>query len=153
MATRQDFVDFVLDQAGLFARLSYRRMFGEYAIYLDGKVVAFACDNSLFLKRSAASAEWETRLPLGEIYPGSRPHLCIDELLEQPVELAALLEATALLMPLPKPKKAKAKRKTAKALETTQVPEATQAMAPAEPLPREEVARKAARSKLARPPR
>lgn len=46
MATDKDFVDYVVEQIGLGSRLSYRKMFGEYALYLDAKVVAFVCDNS-----------------------------------------------------------------------------------------------------------
>ncbi|MDO4906046.1 MAG: TfoX/Sxy family protein [Lautropia sp.] len=110
MATRQDFVDFVLDQAGLVPRLTYRKMFGEYALYLDDKIVGFACDNSLFLKITQASVDWEKRLPKGEIFPGSKPYLVVDELLDQPMELAALMEATALVLPVPKPKKPRRRR-------------------------------------------
>ncbi|MDO5057931.1 MAG: TfoX/Sxy family protein [Lautropia sp.] len=112
MATRQDFVDYVLDQAGLFPRLSSRRMFGEYALYLDDKVVGFACDNSLFIKITTASDAWAQRLPRGEAYPGSKPYLVADELLDQPSALAALLEATAAVLPLPKPKSRPKSRNT-----------------------------------------
>ncbi|MFN3702673.1 TfoX/Sxy family protein [Thermomonas sp.] len=49
MATEPDFIAYVTEQAGLGARLTHRRMFGEYALYVDEKVVAFACDNSLFV--------------------------------------------------------------------------------------------------------
>lgn len=55
MATGQDFIDYVAEQAGLGERLTRKKMFGEYALYVDGKVVAFACDNSLFVKPSAAA--------------------------------------------------------------------------------------------------
>ena len=40
MATRIGTVEFICDQAGLGKRLTFRKMFGEYALYLDGKVVA-----------------------------------------------------------------------------------------------------------------
>lgn len=53
MATDRDFVDYVAEQAGLGERLTTRRMFGEYGLYVDGIVVAFCADNSLFLKRVA----------------------------------------------------------------------------------------------------
>ena len=43
MATREATVAHILDQAGLGARLTSRKMFGEYALYLDGKVVARRC--------------------------------------------------------------------------------------------------------------
>jgi TfoX/Sxy family transcriptional regulator of competence genes len=36
--------------------ISYRYMFGEYAIYCDGKVVALVCDNQLFVKPSDAAS-------------------------------------------------------------------------------------------------
>ena len=55
MATDSDFIDYIHEQAGLEERLTHKRMFGEYGIYLDGKVVAFACDNSLFLKPTDAA--------------------------------------------------------------------------------------------------
>ena len=40
MATEQSFVDYVCEQAGLPRALAYKKMFGEYALYLDDKVVA-----------------------------------------------------------------------------------------------------------------
>ena len=54
MATDGDFIDYIHEQAGFGARLTHKRMFGEYSLYLDGKVVAFACDNSLLLKPTEA---------------------------------------------------------------------------------------------------
>jgi TfoX/Sxy family transcriptional regulator of competence genes len=43
MTIRADTVRYILDQAGLGNRLTLRKMFGEYALYLDGKVVARRC--------------------------------------------------------------------------------------------------------------
>jgi TfoX/Sxy family transcriptional regulator of competence genes len=50
MATDRDFIDYVAEQLALGERLTHKKMFGEYALYVDEKVVAFACDNSLFVK-------------------------------------------------------------------------------------------------------
>ena len=50
MATDIDFVKFVADQIDEACRISYRKMFGEYALYSKGKVVALACDDQLFVK-------------------------------------------------------------------------------------------------------
>jgi hypothetical protein len=44
MASSVGPVLFIGDQAGLGRRLSFRKMFGEYALYLDGKVVALICE-------------------------------------------------------------------------------------------------------------
>jgi hypothetical protein len=63
MATSTEFVDYVAEQIALGDRLTRKKMFGEYALYVDGKVVAFACDNSLFVKPSAAVARLAPGLP------------------------------------------------------------------------------------------
>jgi TfoX/Sxy family transcriptional regulator of competence genes len=105
MATELSFVDYVLETARLGDRLTYRKLFGEYALYLDEKVVAFACDNSLFIKPSKAVATLAPDLPQGPPYPGAKDYPIADELLDDPEALRRLIEETAALMPLPKPKK------------------------------------------------
>ena len=54
MATDVDFLQFVLDQLAGTPGITHRRMFGEYALYQHGKVVAFLCDNQCFLKPTEA---------------------------------------------------------------------------------------------------
>jgi len=103
MATGRDFVDYVAEQLALGARLTHRRMFGEYAFYVDGKVVAFACDNSLFVKPSAAATGLAPRLPQRPPYPGAKDYPVADELLDDGDALRALFLRTAELMPPPKP--------------------------------------------------
>ncbi|KAF1710023.1 TfoX domain-containing protein [Pseudoxanthomonas kalamensis DSM 18571] len=114
MATDRDFVDYVHEQTGLGERLTYKRMFGEYALYLDGKVVAFACDNSLFLKPTTAGRSLLPRVTEGPPYPGAKMYLLLDEFLDDGELLQRLVEATAAELPAPKPKKPKAGKATAK---------------------------------------
>jgi hypothetical protein len=70
MASTQDFIDYVIDQIGIQS-IKYRKMFGEYAIYVDTKVVALVCDNTLFIKKILTGdghttfPRWRTR-PLCE---------------------------------------------------------------------------------------
>jgi TfoX/Sxy family transcriptional regulator of competence genes len=105
MATELSFVEYVIETARFGDRLTYKKLFGEYALYLDGKVVAFACDNSLFIKPSQATATLAPDLPQGPPYPEAKDYPIADELLDDPDALRRLIEATAALMPLPKPKK------------------------------------------------
>ena len=105
MACDQGFVDYVIETAALGSRLTHKKLFGEFALYLDGKVVAFACDNSLFIKPSRAAATLAPDLPQGPPYPQAKDYPIADELLDDPDALRRLLIATAELMPLPKPKK------------------------------------------------
>lgn len=114
MATDTDFIAYVTEQAGLGARLTHRRMFGEFALYVDEKVVAFACDNSLFVKPSAAATRLAPHLPQRPPYTGAKDYPVADELLDDADRLRELLLETAALMPVPKPKKA-ATAKPAKA--------------------------------------
>jgi TfoX/Sxy family transcriptional regulator of competence genes len=105
MATEPGFLEYIAEQAGLGARLSHKKMFGEYALYVDGKVVAFACDNSLFVKPSPAAAAIAPELPKGPPYPVAKDHIVADALLDEPDRLRRLLLETSVLMPAPKPKK------------------------------------------------
>ena len=109
MATEPGFLEYIAEQAGLGARLTHKRMFGEYALYVDGKVVAFACDNSLFVKPSPAAAAVAPELPKGPPYPVAKDHIVADALLDEPDRLRRLLLETSVLMPAPKPKKPKAR--------------------------------------------
>jgi len=108
MATSSDFVDYVAEQAGLGERLSARRMFGEYGLYVDGTVVAFCFDNSLYLKLVPATAALLQGLPRQELFPGSKPYALADELLDDPDRLRDLLLALQQSLPPPKPKPPKA---------------------------------------------
>jgi len=105
MATERSFVEYVTEMAGLGSRLTHKKLFGEYALYLDGKVVAFVCDNRLYIKPSQAVTAIAPDLPQGPPYPGAKNYPIADELLDDPDALRRLLVETGDLMPPPKAKK------------------------------------------------
>jgi TfoX/Sxy family transcriptional regulator of competence genes len=109
VATRADTVQYIADQAGLGVRLEFRRMFGEYALYVDGKVTALVCDDQLFLKPTTEGRNYLGRVTEGAPYPGAKPHFLIAEELEDPERLARVLDITAAALPAPKPKVPKLK--------------------------------------------
>ena len=87
-----------------------RKMFGEHAIYCDGKVVALICDDQLFVKKTVAAATMlgdkaEEGLP----YPGAKPYFIVSEI-DNPRFMSQLMRVIADELPTPKPKKAKWKR-------------------------------------------
>lgn len=108
MASDASFVQYVCDQAGLGARVTTKRMFGEYALYVDGKVTAFVCDNRVFLKPTAEGRALLPDLPDGAPYPQAKAHIQADLLLDDPPLWRRALLVTADALPLPKPKKPKA---------------------------------------------
>ncbi|MDO5653881.1 MAG: TfoX/Sxy family protein [Brachymonas sp.] len=109
MATDPSFVEYVAEQSGLGDRLTTRKMFGEYALYLGGKVVGFACDNSVFIKPLQATEHLTQPLPKRPPYPGAKLYPVADEWLDDTERFQQLLLATEAAAPLPKPKTGKKK--------------------------------------------
>ncbi|NJM81810.1 MAG: TfoX/Sxy family protein [Tabrizicola sp.] len=110
MSTRADTIDHITDALGPLP-LNARRMFGEYALYLDGKVVALVCDDELFLKPTPGALAALPGFPTGHPYPGAKLHLRVTEALDDPGPVIAALKAIAADLPAPKPKKPKAQIK------------------------------------------
>lgn len=111
MATNATFIEYVSEQAALGARLTYKKMFGEFGLYVDGKVVALACDNSLFLKPTSAYSILPASTPRRSPYPGAKPHAVLDEYLDDSDFLRRVLAACADVLPAPKPKATKVRRR------------------------------------------
>ena len=88
-------------------RLTWRKMFGEYALYIDGKVVALVCDDSLFIKPADATRALVSDLPERPPYPGAKLYSVADELLDDAERLQQLLLATWQAVPAPKPRRKK----------------------------------------------
>lgn len=82
-------------------------MFGEYAIYLRGKVVALVCDNSLFLKPTEAGRTLLADPIEAAPFPGARSYFLLDEHLDNSELLSELFRATEAALPAAKAKKRK----------------------------------------------
>lgn len=109
MASDAGTIDYLLDQlrAG-GAEVTARKMFGEYGLYLDGKMVALVCDDRLFIKRTPGGDALAGTTEEAAPYPGAKPHPVIDaDRWEEPEWLAELFRVTAQELPAPKPKKAR----------------------------------------------
>jgi TfoX/Sxy family transcriptional regulator of competence genes len=98
------FVEYVSDQMRDAGRVSFRKMFGEYAVYCDGKVIALVCDDRLFVKPSIAGREFIGHPVEAPPYPGAKPYFLIEDRLEDREWLAELVRRTADELPEPKPK-------------------------------------------------
>jgi len=116
MATDKSFAEYVQDQAGDAGPISIRKMFGEYALYWENKVVALICDNQLFVKPTEGGRALIDHIVEAPPYPGAKPHLLVGDELDDRDWLAGLLQATAKEVPEPKPKKAKAVKRSTKRL-------------------------------------
>jgi TfoX/Sxy family transcriptional regulator of competence genes len=109
MPTRKETIEFILGKLRDRSCFSARAMFGEYALYADGKVVALVCDDLLYVKLLPASAALERMCEKGEPYPGAKPHYVVEEgQLSTMERLPTILRAVAESIPA---KKNKVKRK------------------------------------------
>ena len=50
MACRAEYVQYIADQCSDAGEITVRKMFGDYGIYLDGKIFGLICDDQLFIK-------------------------------------------------------------------------------------------------------
>ncbi|MGL4409082.1 MAG: TfoX/Sxy family DNA transformation protein [Zoogloea sp.] len=105
MATDADFAAHVLEQLAELGGMSTRRMFGEYALYRYGQVVGLLCDNQMFLKPTEAAQALLTEPAYGHPFPGARPHLLVNELLDDRESLAKLVRVTSENLPASAPRK------------------------------------------------
>ena len=111
MSTQSETAEFILERLSPRDRFSVRAMFGEYALYADGKVVGLICNDLLYVKILPESRELESLCEQDTPYPGAKLYYVISE--DQLVSLenlSDLLFTLAESLPLPKPKKKKIKK-------------------------------------------
>lgn len=70
MASHLDYVEFVCEQLSGAGAVTYRRMFGEYGLYCDGKFFAAVCDDRLLVKITPAGQSLVPDCPCGIPYEG-----------------------------------------------------------------------------------
>ena len=114
MGSDLDFVQFVVDQIDDGCEASFRKMFGEYALYSKGKVVALVCDNQLFVKPTAAGRNYIRDVVESPPYPGAKISFLIQDQIEDSEWLSDLIALTEQELPMPR-RKAKRKSKKNKA--------------------------------------
>ncbi len=84
--------------------LTSRKMFGEYSLYLEGKTVAFVCDDILFIKPTAGALALLPDTERAPAYPGSKDYIVGSEVLDDPDLCIRVLRQVAADTPAPKPK-------------------------------------------------
>lgn len=105
MASKQSTVDFIVDQMTGAGAVIAKKMFGEYGIYCDGKVVALVCDDKLFVKPTAAGKAFVGKVKEAAAYPGAKPSFLIaPDKWDDQEWLSQLIKVTAAELPVPKRK-------------------------------------------------
>lgn len=104
--TSQETVDYIIEQILNAGDVRSRKMFGEYAIYCDEKVVALACRDELFVKVTDAGTALAPDFELASAYPGAKPGIHVPrEKWDDREWMTELIKATADALPEPKKRK------------------------------------------------
>jgi DNA transformation protein and related proteins len=109
MSTQKSTIDYLLDQLAGAGNVSAKKMFGEYALYCNGKVVGLICNDTLYIKITIPGKEFiGNYYREGFAYPGAKVSMLIDaDRIEDREWLNQLICITAENIPFPKPKKHK----------------------------------------------
>lgn len=110
MASDQKFVDFVTDQIKGAGEIVTKKMFGEYGLYADGKIVGLICDNKLFIKPTKSGEKFIGKVVQAPAYPGAKPSFLIEDKIEDSKWLSELVRISVKELPEPKPKPKKKKK-------------------------------------------
>ena len=108
MSTTEEFMVYLTDQLRDAGIITYRKMFGEYVLYCDSKVIGLVCDGQFFLKKTEAGRRLLKEVCEAPAYNGAKPSFLITST-EDREYLAKLVRATCSELPYPKQKKKKIK--------------------------------------------
>lgn len=106
MATDKDFADYILEQLEGAGEVTAKKMFGEYGLFLNGKMAAILADNQLFIKPTETGRKYIGEPEEAPPYTGAKNYFLIDNL-DDPDWLSELVKITEKELPLPKKKKKK----------------------------------------------
>lgn len=107
MATTLDYIAFVCDQLQGMGEIRYRKMFGEYMVYVNEKPLLLVCDNTVFVRRRPDKVpQVECLLEGADLrcpYQGAKEHYVLD--MENREFVRAVIEALEPVIEVPKRKK------------------------------------------------
>ena len=105
MATSVDFIEFVYESVKKYGFARYKKMFGEYMVYIDEKPVFLVCDNTVYIKKHAGIEQLMADSDVGHPYNGAKEHYILD--IENANLLDCIIPMLVQLTPFPKEKKKK----------------------------------------------
>ncbi|MCI8464914.1 MAG: TfoX/Sxy family protein [Lachnospiraceae bacterium] len=108
MASNIEFVEFMVDQLQGAGTVTYRKMFGEYGLYCNGKIFSVICDDQFYIKITEAGRRICPALTEAPPYPSAKNYFLVEQVEDREL-LNRLVTATCAELPEPKPKKRKKK--------------------------------------------
>lgn len=106
MASRKEYLNFILEQLSGLDDITYKAMMGEYIIYYRGKIIGGIYDDRLLVKPTKSALEYMPTATYELPYDGAKEMLLVDEV-DSKEFLAKLFEAIYDELSLTKPRRKK----------------------------------------------
>ena len=103
MASKKEYLDYVLEQLSDVEGVTYRPMMGEYILYARDKIIGGIYDDRLLVKITKASARLMPDAPNELPYEGAKPMLLVEDIDDRAL-LTELVNAMWDELPAPKKK-------------------------------------------------
>lgn len=78
MSTTAEFIEYVFDQIDNKWNKRYRKMFGEYMVYVNDKPILLVCDNTVYAKKLDCLKPFVSVEECGFPYAGAKEHYIVD---------------------------------------------------------------------------
>ncbi|WP_041611381.1 transcriptional regulator [Treponema primitia] len=78
MASDLSYVEYVIGQIKTSGAIMYKKMFGEYLVYLNNKPVVMVCDNTAFVKMLDCIKPLMEDAETGFPYDGAKEHYIVN---------------------------------------------------------------------------
>ena len=104
MASKKDYLDFILEQLSGLDGITYKAMMGEFILYYQGRIFGGIYDDRLLVKPVKAAVKLMPEASEELPYEGAKPMLLVDNIDDREF-LCGLVEAMFAELPEPKKKK------------------------------------------------
>ena len=108
MATSHDYILFVSDQIRDTGDIRYKKMFGEYMVYVNDKPILLVCDNTVYVKQLPEIEQYMENAEVGIPYKGAKEQYILD--IEDSELSKIVIDILEPITKVPKPKKKPVKK-------------------------------------------
>lgn len=105
MATTNEYIEYVCEQINGIGNIRYKKMFGEYMVYVNDKPVIIVCDNTAFVKQLDNIKDKMKEAETGYPYKGAKEHYVLD--IDNADFCKSIVTQIEKVTPVPKPRKKK----------------------------------------------
>lgn len=105
MATSVEYIEFVCNQIMDLGEIRYKKMFGEYMIYVEDKPILLVCDSTVYVKKRIELEGLFEDTQIGIPYEGAKEHYILD--VEDTICCEQAITILKDIIPIPKPRKKK----------------------------------------------